>query len=187
MGFIIIVILLGIFCFVLSVWFKHEEEVKQKEWDSLSDEEKEIRLDNQQYLIVGQYIGGISNIAIPCNVTILAKRKSEELNVIMDLDFGDGKLNYDIPYSDISSIQIKTETEISKDVTITRLVFMGVFAFGAKKKRVKEENFCIIKYTSSQNIEETMLIKLIPNYNFELFKTINGFIFNYQQKRIDKQ
>ena len=51
-----------------------------------------------------------------------------------------------IPYSIITDVSMKTDEQISKDVTITRLLALGVFAFGAKKKRKIVSNNLIIIY-----------------------------------------
>ena len=49
-----------------------------------------------------------------------------------------------ISWEEIKSLDIKTEEEISKDVTLTRLVAFGVYALALKKKRKKVSNFLVI-------------------------------------------
>ena len=39
-----------------------------------------------------------------------------------------------IPINNLIRYELKTESEIQKDVTLTRLLALGIFAFGAKKK-----------------------------------------------------
>lgn len=48
-----------------------------------------------------------------------------------------------IPYSEIESINYKTWEQISRDVTLTRLVAFGVYAFAMKKQR-KTINKCVV-------------------------------------------
>jgi hypothetical protein len=48
-----------------------------------------------------------------------------------------------IPYGDIIDVQLQTEEQVSKDVTLTRLLLIGVLAFGAKKK-TKTVNYCLV-------------------------------------------
>lgn len=66
-----------------------------------------------------------------------------------------------IPISDIHSMQAMTEEQISKDVTLTRLLFLGVFALGAKKKRVDKTPFLTVECTVDGN--ETHVVFKDPN------------------------
>jgi len=52
----------------------------------------------------------------------------------------------EIPISKLLKYEIKTESEIRHDVTLTRLLTLGIFAFGIKKKSKIEEQFLIISY-----------------------------------------
>ena len=54
-----------------------------------------------------------------------------------------------IPYESIINISLKTEEQISKDVTLTRLIAMGVLAFGAKKKTKNITNYLIVNYLNN--------------------------------------
>lgn len=56
--------------------------------------------------------------------------------------------NLKIYFQDIRSASLKTEDQISKDVTLTRLLTLGIFAFGAKKKRKSTSNYLLIDYNS---------------------------------------
>jgi len=51
-----------------------------------------------------------------------------------------------IPYETITGVSMKTDEQISKDVTLTRLLLLGVFAFGAKKKTKTVTNYLVIDY-----------------------------------------
>ena len=48
-----------------------------------------------------------------------------------------------IPYSEIESVTYKTWEQVSKDVTLTRLVAFGMYAFAMKKQR-KSINKCVV-------------------------------------------
>jgi len=50
---------------------------------------------------------------------------------------------------DLLSVQEKTEDQITKDVTLTRLLTFGIFAFGMKKKRRNTEKYLILTYLDS--------------------------------------
>lgn len=46
--------------------------------------------------------------------------------------------SFRIPIKEILNAEFKDETEISKDVTLARLLTLGVLAFAAKKKKKKK-------------------------------------------------
>ncbi len=54
-----------------------------------------------------------------------------------------------ISKEDLMGIQEKTEEQISKDVTLTRLLAFGIFAFGMKKKRKSTTKYLILSYMDS--------------------------------------
>lgn len=56
--------------------------------------------------------------------------------------------NLKIYFQDIKNVSLKSEEQISKDVTLTRLLTIGIFAFGAKKKRKSTSNYLLIDYIS---------------------------------------
>ena len=60
--------------------------------------------------------------------------------------------NVDIDLKDVISIDAKSETEISKDVTIIRLITLGIFAFGAKKTTETVRKFFIITYNDTDKV-----------------------------------
>ncbi|MFA5248820.1 MAG: hypothetical protein WC415_06455 [Patescibacteria group bacterium] len=52
----------------------------------------------------------------------------------------------EISISELLKYEIKTESQISKDVTLTRLLALGIFAFGVKKQTKIEEQYLILSY-----------------------------------------
>lgn len=64
----------------------------------------------------------------------------------------------EIPISDLTRYEVKTETEIQRDVTLTRLVALGIFAFALKKEKKVEEQFLILSYNQS-GVEVTCVFK----------------------------
>ena len=54
-----------------------------------------------------------------------------------------------IPYKDMASVSMKTDEQISKDVTLTRVLALGIFALGAKKTTKTVTNYLLIDYNSS--------------------------------------
>lgn len=87
------------------------------------------------------YCGGIPEMTKPDMVEIVAGPK--EVEIIRGF-----KKNIKIPFSAIKDISLKSEEQISKDVTLTRLFLLGIFAFGAKKKTRQITNYLVIEYES---------------------------------------
>lgn len=63
------------------------------------------------------------------------------------IDPGTFKKKIEIPFSNIGKISLQTQEQISKDVTLGRLLLVGVFAFGMKKKSRDVSNCLVIEYT----------------------------------------
>lgn len=49
-----------------------------------------------------------------------------------------------IPYEEIKDVQFKTEAEVQKDVTLTRMIAFGVYALAMKKKKKVVNNYLIL-------------------------------------------
>lgn len=49
-----------------------------------------------------------------------------------------------IPYTEIKEIQFKTESEVQRDVTLTRMIAFGVYALAMKKKKKVVTNYLIL-------------------------------------------
>lgn len=81
--------------------------------------------------------------------------KIELLNSILD--------KYIINVEDIKSVEFKTYEQISKDVTLTRLLLVGIFAFGLKKKRVDTSNYAVIETEKDKIILKSKNANAIVN------------------------
>lgn len=64
----------------------------------------------------------------------------------------------EILISKLIKYEVKTETEIQKDVTLTRLLALGIFAFGVKKKTKIEDQYLILSYIQN-NVEINCIFK----------------------------
>jgi len=58
----------------------------------------------------------------------------------------------------LTRYEIKTESEIHKDVTLTRLLALGIFAFGIKKKTEINNQYLILSYNQN-NVEINCLFQ----------------------------
>jgi hypothetical protein len=54
-----------------------------------------------------------------------------------------------IPVESIIKAELKTQEQISKDVTLTRLLAFGIFAFALKKKTKNETSYLTVSYTEN--------------------------------------
>lgn len=54
-----------------------------------------------------------------------------------------------IPINQITRYELKTESEIQKDVTLARLLVLGVLAFGLKKKTEINNTYFILSYVQN--------------------------------------
>jgi hypothetical protein len=62
----------------------------------------------------------------------------------------------EISISELTRYEVKTETDIRHDVTLTRLLTLGIFAFGVKKKTKTEEQFLILSYIQNNVVIDCM-------------------------------
>ena len=69
----------------------------------------------------------------------------------------------EIPISELTRYEIKSESQISKDVTLTRLLALGIFAFGVKKQTKIEEQFLILSYIKNNVVIDCMFKRKYPN------------------------
>ncbi|MBB6218168.1 hypothetical protein HNQ80_004308 [Anaerosolibacter carboniphilus] len=66
---------------------------------------------------------------------------------------------FHIESNQIISGEFKTEEQISKDVTFTRLLALGVFAFAFKKKTKEVTNYLVVKFYD-EGIENTVVFEV---------------------------
>lgn len=90
------------------------------------------------------HIGG--HPYLQTNDKILLQIKNNNSIYFYKEDTDTGK---EIPLSRLTRYEIKTETEIQKDVTLMRLLTLGILAFGVKKKTKTEAQFLILSYTQN--------------------------------------
>ena len=87
--------------------------------------------------ISGKYGGGYANITMNGQLSLTIKNDK--------LIFGQlFKTYYTLDVKNITDVHYKSEQEISKDVTLTRILAFGIFAFGLKKKKVNNSYYIII-------------------------------------------
>lgn len=122
------------------------------------------------------YLGGIPQIKNSCDVKVHAFINEVQIDAKGGL-FG---RTIKIPYTDIYDVQLQTEEQISKDVTLTRLLLIGVLAFGAKKK-TKTVNYCLVLDYEKDGIRTKGI------FSGESCNKIYSEITTWRQKALQKQ
>lgn len=100
----------------------------------------------------GKYLGGHPDILVSLDGMIHVNPSGIFFDASLSNQF------FFIPISQIMKSELKTEEQISKDVTLTRLVALGIFAFGLKKKRIEKQFYLIITYIDA-GIENTIAVE----------------------------
>jgi hypothetical protein len=102
---------------------------------------------------------------IPAN-SITAMRLMKEK---IDINTG-----IEIPINQITRYEIKTESEIQKDVTLTRLLALGIFAFGLKKKTEINNSYLILSYVQNNVPIDCIFKNAVNNQQLgNIISTIN--------------
>ncbi|EPY2283506.1 hypothetical protein ACTQ4P_05625 [Clostridium sporogenes] len=102
------------------------------------------------FKIDGEYQGGYPNFGYNGSMGIEIKKDKIILKQFW-------KKRYEIKLKDIQDVQYKTEEQITKDVTLTRLLAFGIFSLGMKKKRKEERCFLIITTEEEGFINDIVL------------------------------
>lgn len=120
------------------IWFAINQGIKQMKMEEkigIIESQEVIHLSGCPYIDVNKKI----ILAICKNNTLHFYKNSN------DIISGYNPI-YKIPINQITRYEIKTESEIQKDVTLTRLLALGIFAFGLKKKTEINNTYLILSY-----------------------------------------
>ncbi|EQC1537546.1 hypothetical protein [Clostridium botulinum] len=125
----------------------------------------EVRKDINQ--ISGNYAGDYPNLAM----SGMLKLKIDKDKLIFKQLW---KTYHKLDLKNITDVQLKTEEEISKDVTLTRLLAFGIFAFALKKKRTNQRYFIIIS-TKEDGFDNDFVMEIDTAKGFGL-PMAQGFV-----------
>lgn len=79
-----------------------------------------------------------------------------------------------IPFTHLDRVITKTEEEIRHDVTLGRLLLVGIFAFGLKKKHVSRKRFTVISGNDINGRPVHVVLELTTNWlAYGITKKIN--------------
>ena len=129
--------------------------------------------------ISGKYGGGYPNITMNGQLNLALKKDKLTFSQLF-------KTHYTLDIKNITNVQYKSEQEISKDVTLTRLLTFGLFAFGMKKKKTNNSYFIIISILEDEfendivlEIENTAGLGATMAQGF--IKTLRNEVIKYKQ------
>ena len=116
------------------------------------------------------YCGGIPELKKPADLAVTCLPDS------LYIPIGLFK-SIKIPFSSITNVSLKTEEQVSKDVTLTRLLLIGVLAFGAKKTNKEVINYMVINYID-KGIETNAIFsgKNVPKMYSELLEARQKYL-----------
>ena len=136
----VIIIVVG---FCVSVKIQYDNQKYMKEQGILCDIPI-IHVAGHPYLSHDDKL----NIQIDKNTVCLIPKSSITAMRLVKENI-DVKTGIEIPISQITRYELKTESEIQKDVTLTRLLALGVLAFGLKKKTEINNTYLILSYVQN--------------------------------------
>lgn len=119
---------------------------------SHAEEQKEKGYSNLQFCGSFNYLGGFNEITDKIIISIEIVNKEFLLFISHNR-----QIEIKIPLKDIIDVSTKMEDEVSRDVTLTRLLIFNVFAFGLKKEKHHLQKFLIIRYLDDKQEEKSLI------------------------------
>lgn len=85
-----------------------------------------------------------------------------------------------IPLEKIIGCNLKTEQDISHDVTLGRLLIFGIFAFGMKKTKKIITKYIVINYYDESNVRQTIIVEC-PRFTSIFIDKVRENIDNFKK------
>ena len=123
------IIVIGIFVIAFFIWDLYNKHIMvgiQKDFDEMDAK------DGVTYTEGVDYMGGFKDFGRADDCVI--KVRKDGINFILNNYKYNEYDNKVVEYKSIKSVEIESETSIKERVSIGKLVFFGVFAFGMKGK-----------------------------------------------------
>ncbi|MCD3329282.1 hypothetical protein [Clostridium botulinum] len=88
-----------------------------------------------------------------------------------------------LSYDKLVDYNLKTTEEISEHLTLTRVLMLGIFALGAKKKKKTVEKFIVLEFLDDNNKEQTAILQTpFPELSTAGMKRLHEFKTQYDNK-----
>lgn len=152
------IVIIGVI--VIFIFGREDPEVAKKRLQTIEDEYKKNGVISTNFLI---HLNGHPYLQPNDVVTVQIRSKNntiyfENQNINTKTHKKTDFTGNEVPISQLTKYEVKTETEIRRDVTLTRLVALGIFAFGVKKKTETNTQYLILSYMDS-GVEVTCVFK----------------------------
>lgn len=149
-----LLILVGIGIVVIGIFLSDHNKTKTQNFEQTNNLSREYGIVH----FTSEYLGGHPRMTGTGNVTITASKDSL---------IWTGNRPILIPLDTIKSVEMKTEQQISKDVTLTRLLMTGIFALAWKKKTTTENIYLIFNFEEYE-VPYTAIFRADNKYNVAL-------------------
>lgn len=87
--------------------------------------------------------------------------------------------SFNIPISDVINIEIEGKDQVSRRVTVTRLIAIGIFAFALQKKREDKDGYITLELSGGQEV----IFHIKNKSPTELRVTMSNVILSIKQKK----
>jgi len=149
---------------------RKEFEVKERQSETISTTFL-LHLNGHPYLQPNDVI----TLQLRENKTIYIENKDINTKTHKKSNF----IGNEILISQLIKYESKTETEIRRDVTLTRLIALGIFAFGIKKKTETNTQYLILTYIDN-GVEVTCVFKQMQDK-----QELGSIVSNINRMRIE--
>jgi len=103
-------------------------------------------------IVIDEYVGGLSDILKKDTVSLFMNNEVMVVNYIIN-----GKKI--IPFEDIISIESKNQEQVSKNITIARLILSKIFKYNIKKTKTPKRKFIVVKYLDEFADEINLMVE----------------------------
>jgi len=122
-----------------------------------------------------EYLGGSPHLNV---VSTGALKPCEN---VLAFVYSGGSKPINTHWNNIKSIEVKTQEQITSDVTAGRVLLLGVFALAAKKQTVHKSEYLII-HCNEEGVDYDMVFSGADMGS--LASKINGALINYRKSKV---
>lgn len=123
---------------------KHNDSLPSDEKIEFAEKLNTETKEGLQCSISGLYNDGYIPIQEQYKRVLVLDIFKDRLEICEDWQYQLNSCLREVKLENIKDIQYKTEEEIRRDVTLTRLAVLGIFAFGLKKKSIETRYYLIV-------------------------------------------
>ncbi len=154
-------LLIMIICFSIAFFLKKSiDRTNQKEGVLIRD-------------VLAKYIGGFQDIEGGCSAQIAVKEDSVDLLLPSGKFMTPGKIK--IPMDMIITVEVYSETQITKDIGLGKLVLFGALAFAMKNSKTDVKNYLLLSYNDEGKKRDLIFESSMLGQIVREIRKIKGF------------